>query len=90
MKRRLRAKTTILRATAGLGVDDGTEVDFVTLVPFADPVGPGHQVIDVHRRGQTEQIHRVLPRNFTVRQYSFSELRNSFLVIHVNRCRSHG
>jgi hypothetical protein len=45
--RRLRAEFAVLGAGAGLGVDDGAEVDLVALELLADAVGGGEQVMDV-------------------------------------------
>jgi hypothetical protein len=45
--RRLRAEAAILRARAGLGVDDGAEMNFVALELFADAVGPRQQIQNV-------------------------------------------
>jgi hypothetical protein len=47
VKGRLGAKAAILRAGAGFGINDGTEVNLVSLEVFADAVGPGEQIKDV-------------------------------------------
>src|SRR5208282_5196223 len=56
--RRLRTEAAILRARAGLGVDDGAEVDFVALEMFADAIGPGKQIKNVRGSFETEEPQR--------------------------------
>ena len=50
----LGAEAAILRARAGLGVDDGAEVNLVALELGTDAVGPGEQVVDVGGIPQAE------------------------------------
>ena len=60
VKGRLRAKAAILRTRAGLGVDDGAEMNLVALEMFADAVGPGHQIENVRCGFKAEQSERLL------------------------------
>ena len=74
--RRLRAETAILRTRAGLGVDDGAEVDLVALEIFADAVGPGQQIQNVGGRFEIEQPQRLVAGDLSAAQNPFAERGN--------------
>ena len=88
--RRLRAEAAILRTRAGLGVDDGAEVNLVALELFADAVRPRQQIENVGGGFEIEEPRRFVAGDVSAAQNPLAE-GGEFLVIgRVNRCRCHG
>ena len=54
----LGAEAAVLGTGAGLGVDDGAEVNLVALERFADAVGPGKQIVDIGGLFELEEEER--------------------------------
>ena len=86
---RLRAEAAILRAGPGLGVDDGTKVDFVALEMFADAVGPRQQIQNVGGGLEVEQEQRLGAREFAAGEHPLAQGGNPSVICDVNRLGSH-
>jgi hypothetical protein len=55
IKRRLGAKAAILRARAGLGVDDGAKMNLVAFEMLTKAISPRHQIKNVCRSFQIKK-----------------------------------
>ena len=86
----LRAEAAILRARAGLGIDDGAEVNLVALVALADAVGPSHQLEDVGGVLQLEEPQRVLALDAPAVEHALAQVGKAFVNRGVKGVRSHG
>jgi len=85
----LGAESAILRARAGLGIDDGTKVDLIAFELFPDAIRPRKQVKYVRRTLQLEQFQGFLARELAAAQHTFAKLGYSLVNLHVNVRRSH-
>ena len=86
----LRAETAILGAAAGLGVDDGAEVNFVPFEMFPDSVGPREQVVDVGGVPDLKQPQGFVARHGTAVEHTPAERRDPFGGCQVNHFMRHG
>ena len=86
----LRAEAAILRARAGLGVDDGAEMNLVPLELLADAVGPRHQLEDVGGVLQAEEPQRLVAVNAPAVEDALPQFGKAFVFRRVKRVQSHG
>ena len=88
--RGLRAEAAILRARAGLGVDDGTEMNLVALELFADAVGPRQQIKDVGGGFEVDEPERLVAGDLSAVQHPLAERGNPVMILRVNQFCCHG
>ena len=88
--RRLRAEAAILRARAGLGVDDGAKMDFVALELFADAVGPRQQIQNVGGGFEVDEPQRLVAGNCSAAQNPLAEFGDFAVIFCVNQFCCHG
>jgi hypothetical protein len=88
--RGLRAEAAVLRAGAGLGVDDGAEVNLVAFEMLADAVGPGQQVQNVGGGFQVQQPLRLVAGDVATAEHALAEFGNPAMLGHVNGLCCHG
>ena len=86
----LGAKAAILGAGAGLGVDDGAEMDLVALEMFAQAVGAGHEIEDVGGGFQAEKPGGLGAGDFAAAQDPAGEFGNLLGNGCVNQAGTHG
>ena len=88
--RRLRAETAILRARAGLGVDDGTEMNLVALELLADAIRPRQQIQNIGGVFEIKKPRRLVAGNVSAAQNPFAERGDLAVIIRVNHFHYHG
>jgi hypothetical protein len=86
----LRAEPAVFRTAAGLDVDDGTKMDFVSLEFFANAIGPREQVKNVRGGFELEKPQRFIACDGPAVQNALAERGDTLVICCVNQFLHHG
>ena len=90
VKRRLRAETAVFGTSAGLGVDNRAQMDFVALELLADAVCVGQQIKNVRGILKVKKKDRLLTRNRAAGQNTPAQFGYFLAICGVNLLYCHG